>query len=78
MKTNNYKKKRVAVSFVLIVLGLIYCILPFDGDFIPVVGWIDDVVVLFVDAIIVVVSQMWLKKKESLKTKTVSTSELCN
>lgn len=41
----NYK-----ISFVtslLVVLGLVYVFTPFDFDWIPIIGWIDDGLVLF-------------------------------
>lgn len=33
--------------WIWLVAGTLYVICPLDGDFIPVVGWIDDVVVAY-------------------------------
>ena len=76
MKTRNFKAGRLVVVGILMILGLIYIISPVDivTDYIPVAGWIDDVVVMLGDAalnaVILIVSQMWLKKKESLTART--------
>ncbi|MBS1773683.1 MAG: DUF1232 domain-containing protein [Bacteroidetes bacterium] len=33
-------------TVLLLLLGVVYIILPFDFDWVPVIGWIDDAVVL--------------------------------
>ncbi|MBS1783684.1 MAG: DUF1232 domain-containing protein [Bacteroidetes bacterium] len=32
---------------ILLVLGIAYIILPFDFDWIPILGWLDDALVFF-------------------------------
>ncbi len=43
-----HPKKRLIVAVILLFLGIIYAIIPFDFDFIPVIGWIDDIGVFLI------------------------------
>ncbi len=60
-----HPKKRLIVAVILLILGIIYAIIPFDFDFIPVIGWIDDIGVLLVTLINALISFIRYKKAES-------------
>lgn len=60
-----HPKKRLIVAIILLFLGIIYAIVPFDFDFIPVIGWIDDIGVLLVTFINALISFIRYKKAES-------------
>lgn len=60
-----HPKKRLIVAVILLILGIIYAIIPFDFDFIPVIGWIDDIGVLLVTFINALISFIRYKKAES-------------
>ena len=60
-----HPKKRLIVAVILLFLGIIYAIVPFDFDFIPVIGWIDDIGVLLVTFINALISFIRYKKAES-------------
>ena len=64
-----HPKKRLIISIILLFLGIIYAIVPFDFDFIPVIGWIDDIGVLFVTFINALISFIRYKKSEAKTEK---------
>ncbi len=64
-----HPKKRLIVAVILLFLGIIYAIIPFDFDFIPVIGWIDDIGVLFVTFINALISFIRYKKSEAKTEK---------
>ena len=49
-KPLKYEAKTSLVSFIVFFLSILYIISPIDfiPDFIPIVGWIDDLIVLFI------------------------------
>jgi len=46
-ETFNGKYKMSGLTKTLLVMGLLYIVLPFDFDWIPVLGWLDDTFVAF-------------------------------
>ena len=64
-----HPKKRLIVSIILLFLGIIYAIVPFDFDFIPVIGWIDDIGVLLVTFINALISFIRYKSAEAKTEK---------
>ena len=64
-----HPKKRLIVAVILLFLGIIYAIVPFDFDFIPVIGWIDDIGVLLVTFINALISFIRYKKAEAKTEK---------
>ena len=45
IRMGNYKMS--FLTTLIVVLGLLYVVTPFDFDWIPIVGWIDDGLVLY-------------------------------
>jgi uncharacterized membrane protein YkvA (DUF1232 family) len=41
------KYKMSGITKTILIAGLLYIVLPFDFDWIPVLGWLDDVAVAF-------------------------------
>ena len=46
-ETFNGKYKMSGITKTILIAGLLYIVLPFDFDWIPVLGWLDDVAVAF-------------------------------
>ena len=46
-ETFNGKYKMSGLTKTLLIAGLFYIVLPFDFDWIPLLGWLDDGLVLF-------------------------------
>jgi uncharacterized membrane protein YkvA (DUF1232 family) len=46
-ETFNGKYKMSGITKTILIAGLLYIVLPFDFDWIPLLGWLDDVAVAF-------------------------------
>jgi len=67
-----HPKKRLIISIILLFLGFIYLISPIDfipEILVPVIGWIDDIGVLFVTFINALISFIRYKKSEEKTEK---------
>lgn len=67
-----HPKKRLIISIILLFLGFIYLISPIDfipEILVPIIGWIDDIGVLFVTFINALISFIRYKKSEAKTEK---------
>jgi uncharacterized membrane protein YkvA (DUF1232 family) len=46
-ETFNGKYNMSGLTKIILVTGILYIVLPFDFDWIPVIGWLDDMLVAF-------------------------------
>lgn len=59
-------------THVVLILGILYIILPFDFDWVPFVGWIDDVFVLFL-----VIKRMQRETQRFIRYKAMERKRAC-